>query len=231
MQPSGQHDKQDVASSLRQQILSLQISPGQMLDEAELAQAFGISRTPLREVIQRLGGEGYLVFRKNRGAKVAPMDLTTLRQFFQAAPMIYAAVARLAAENATASGIRSLKEIQKTYRAAIAAGDGNSSALENHRFHAEIGVMAASAYLLPSLNRLLIDHTRIGQIFYRSNNSRDSDRIRKAADQHDELIAAIGSHSPAEAVEITLRHWALSRDQMERFVQPDPLPFEIAGGF
>ena len=97
----------------------------------------------------------------------------------------------------------------------------------NYRFHQVIGEMAQSPYLMPSLNRLLIDHTRIGAVFYQSNNPSDKQRIAKAADQHDQMIAAFEQRSAAEAVQLTLEHWELSRHQMEQFVTPDPLPFEI----
>ncbi len=45
---------------LRQQILSLTLEPGSNLDETKLGQEFGISRTPLREILQKLAGEGYV---------------------------------------------------------------------------------------------------------------------------------------------------------------------------
>ena len=89
----------------------MEIAPGQLLDETALSVEFGISRTPLREVIQRLCGEGYLSSQENRGAKVSSMDFASMRKFFQTAPMIYAAVARLAAENANEAQIEKLKNI------------------------------------------------------------------------------------------------------------------------
>jgi DNA-binding GntR family transcriptional regulator len=219
--------KQETATTLKRRILSMEIAPGQLLDEAELAEAFGISRTPLREVIQRLAGEGYLVLEKNRGAKVASMDLATMRQFFQAAPMIYASVARLAAENGSAKTVSKLKEIQTAYRRSIADKAVTETAMHNHRFHEQIGVMAASPYLLPSLRRLLIDHTRISQTFYRVRAKGDVERIAAAADQHDAMIEAFERHAAADAVELTLAHWSLSRDSLERYVSPDPLPFDL----
>ncbi|MEL6691377.1 MAG: GntR family transcriptional regulator, partial [Pseudomonadota bacterium] len=51
--------------------------------------------------------------------------------------------------------------------------------------------------------------------------------VKRACDQHDELIAAIEAQEPSLAVDITLQHWDLSRDRMERFVRPDPLPFDV----
>ena len=219
--------KNELVSELKHQILTLALKPGEMIDEKELSLAFGVSRTPLRETIQRLSGEGFLELSQNRGAKVASMDLDTIRQFFQAAPMIYAAISRLAAERAEPADIAALKAIQKKYRDALAREDASEAALCNHAFHAQIGDMAQTPYLLPSLNRLLIDHTRIAQRFYRTSNQDDVTRVKKAADQHDELITAFEEHQPSKAVDITLQHWELSRDQMEKFVRPDPLPFDI----
>ena len=62
---------------MRRRILTLDLKPGTMLDEVMLANEYGVSRTPMREVIQRLNGDGYLVIEQNRGAKVAPMDLSS----------------------------------------------------------------------------------------------------------------------------------------------------------
>lgn len=223
------NDKHTVAETIKQRVLSMQLAPGALLDETTLSTEFGISRTPLREIIQRLCGEGYLAMEVNRGAKVASMDFTTMRQFFQAAPMIYAAIARLAVEQATPTQIEALKATQLSYRKSIEQGRSSETAMHNHRFHEAIGDMAATPYLMPSLNRLLIDHTRIGQMFYRSKSSHDAIRIEEAANQHDAMIEAFANHSAAEAVELTLQHWALSRDQMEQFVSPDPLPFSLEG--
>ena len=64
---------------LKNRILTLELAPAALLDEVSLAAEFGVSRTPMRELIQRLAGQGYLVLERNRGAKVAPMDLVAMR--------------------------------------------------------------------------------------------------------------------------------------------------------
>jgi len=222
-----QNPKSTCISTLKRRILSMEIAPGQLLDETALSKEFGISRTPLREAIQRLVGEGYLSSQENRGAKVASMDISTMRHFFQAAPMIYASIARLAAEQATTAQLDKLKSVQQSYRTSIATGHAQETAMHNYRFHLVIGEMAASPYLMPSLDRLLIDHTRIGRVFYQSNNPSDQQRILRAADQHDQMIEAVAQNQAAQAVQLTLEHWELSRHQMEQFVTPDPLPFEL----
>ena len=111
--------KKRFLDDMRRRVLIMELEPGARLDETELAAAFGISRPPLREMLRDLAGEGYLVLEPNRGAQVAPMTHRSLRSFFQVAPMIYAAVARLAAEAATPAQIMRLKDTQTLFRAAI----------------------------------------------------------------------------------------------------------------
>lgn len=219
--------KQSCFHDLKHRILTTELEPGADLDEASLSAAYGISRTPLREVLQRLAGEGYVVIQSHRGAKVASMNVGTMRTFFQTAPMIYANLARLAAEHRTPGQLDRLKEIQTEFRAAIRAGDSTAAALANHAFHDLIGRMAQNPYLTACLDRLLIDHTRLSQTFYRPASPADTALIRKAADQHDAMISAIEAGESALAIDLTLQHWDLSRDRMERFVRPDPLPVDV----
>jgi DNA-binding GntR family transcriptional regulator len=87
--------------------------------------------------------------------------------------------------------------------------------------------MAANDYIMPSLRRLLIDHTRVSQMFYRPAAPVETVAIKKAADQHDAMITAIAAHEVAVAVDLTLQHWDLTRDRIERFVRPDPLPMDV----
>ena len=51
--------------------------------------------------------------------------------------------------------------------------------------------------------------------------------VSKASDQHDAMISAFEAQEPALAIDLTLQHWDLSRDRIERFVRPDPLPLDV----
>ncbi|GAB4284038.1 MAG: GntR family transcriptional regulator [Roseovarius sp.] len=219
--------KRHCLEALRMRILRQDIAPGADLDEAALCAEYGLSRTPMREIFHTLEGEGYVTRQGHRGVKVASMDLPTLRTFFQTAPLVYANIARLAAENRRDEEIAPLAAVQAQFRAAAEAGDAGGAALLNHRFHALIGEMAHNPYLLASLNRMLIDHTRLSHTFYRPRSEDEEARVRRAIDHHDEMIAAIEAREPERAVALTIDHWQLSRDRLERFVTPDPLPLEV----
>jgi len=212
---------------LQSKILTMELAPGADLEETALASTYSMSRTPLREVLQRLAGDGYVEIATNRGAKVASMDVSTMRTFFQTAPMVYANIARLAAEKRATRQLDALKDCQTRFVAATQAEDAPAAALENHKFHHIIGEMADNPYLMAGLERLLIDHTRLGQTFYRAAGPDEKELIRKAADQHDAMITAFECREAALAIDLTLQHWDLSRDRIERFVRPDPLPVDV----
>ena len=219
--------KDTCLDDLKRRILALELAPGAALEEAALTQTYGMSRTPLREVLQRLAGAGFITLEDNRGAKVASMDITTMRTFFQTAPMMYANIGRLAAENRTETQLEALKAAQADFVRATKGRDAHSAALANHAFHSIIGDMAQNPYLLAALDRLLIDHTRLSQTFYRAASAEESLLITKAMDQHDALITAIEAQETALIVDLTLQHWDLSRDRVERYVRPDPLPVDV----
>ena len=208
---------------LRRKILTQELEPGFALDEVEISEAYGISRPPLREVLRQLAGEGYVQLVENRGARVAPMSHRSLRNFFVAAPMIYAATTRLAAQNATPQQIARLKDCQMAFRRAIASDDATDRALSNERFHSIIGAMADNEFLMPSLRRLLIDHTRIGMTFYNPRKVDLAPQRNLAADQHDQFIALIEAGDADGAADLAVAHWELSRAWIESFVTPESI--------
>jgi DNA-binding GntR family transcriptional regulator len=221
-------NKQEIYDDLKKRILTLQLQPGSSLDESSLCKHYQISRTPLREVLRALAGEGCVDIVNNRGAYVSAMTHTVLRDFFVTAPMIYSAIGRLAAQNASAQQLDEMREIQHRFRAAIEAGSAADSVYWNQRFHALMGDMANNPYLKPSYDRLLIDHARMSQTFYRPRDTQMQQRMLSALAHHDAMIEAIESGDGDRMVELIVEHWELSHDLIEYFVKPDPLAFEMA---
>ena len=222
-------NKDQLYADLKKQILTLVLEPGSALDEHKLSERYEISRTPLREVLRKLAGEGYVEIVSNRGASVSSMSHKVLRDFFITAPMLYAAVGRLAAQNVRPEQIESMKKAQRHFRAASKNSDAEEMVYWNDRFHSLMGDMADNPYLTPSYNRLLIDHARISQTFYRLRNRDMAGRLDTAVSHHDKMIEAIENGDSQQMVDLIVQHWELSHELMEYFVRPDPLPItEIA---
>ena len=100
-------DGERVAKEIRTSIVRLQLRPGQNLDEAELSEALGVSRTPVREAIIQLIADG-LVVRDGRKARVAPLDLDEVPKLYDALLMSSRMIQRLAAQNRTEDDLISI---------------------------------------------------------------------------------------------------------------------------
>jgi len=218
--------KERFYQDLKRQILTLKLAPGASLDEVSLSKEYDISRTPLREIFQRLAGEGYIEIINNRGAMVSSMDYKTVRNFFLTAPMIYASIGRLATENASREQLSELQEAQDKFRGAVSQKNIEGMVFYNDRFHRLIGGIANNPYLQPSYERLLIDHTRISQTFYRPSDDEMIKDLEEAVDHHEAMIEYIAIGDAERMVALTQAHWDLSKAHMERYVYPDPLPID-----
>lgn len=163
-QAPSQDRKATLAQALRHRICAWNCA-GREPDEVALAEEFGLSRPPVRELMRQMAAEGYIELEANRTARVASMNYDSLRNYFLAAPLIYVATTKLAAVHATQAEIDGLKRIQERFRAAVEGNAVDERVLENDHFHFAIGKMAHNPYLLPSLCRLLIDHARLGKTF------------------------------------------------------------------
>ncbi len=220
--------KENLYNDLKRQILTMDLEPGVSLDETRLGKKYALSRTPVRDIFRRLAGEGFLNIEENRGAFVSPLTYKALRDFFLIAPPIYAVIADLAAKNRTPEQLLALKDTQTRFRAAIASSEPDQMAYYNNHFHLIMGQMADNQYLWPSLQRLLIDHGRIGHTFYRPRNNDMKKKLEMACQHHNQFIEAIENHESNTAKELVYEHWELSRSNIDMFVRPDPLEIELA---
>ncbi|CAI8916902.1 putative HTH-type transcriptional regulator YdfH [compost metagenome] len=223
--------KSTLYDDLKRQILTMELDPDEALDEVAISERYGLSRTPVREVFRRLAGEGYIDIRENRGARVIPMNHSTLRNFFLVAPMVYAAIGRLAVQNFKAQQLVDLKETQRRFRAATVSRDALMMVVENNRFHAIMGEMSGNQYLEPSLERLLIDHARIGHTFFRPRDEDMEQRLQLSAEHHDSFIEAIERRDESAVVDLVFEHWELSRENMEMFIAPNGMKADLPTPF
>jgi DNA-binding GntR family transcriptional regulator len=115
---------------LRRAILSLSIPPGENLEEKELVQRFGISRTPVREALIRLAADGLVVLLPNRGARVAAIDLGDFPRYVEAYDLIQRAATRLAAQRRDHDDLVKIKDAQARFEKAINSASGNISQVQ-----------------------------------------------------------------------------------------------------
>lgn len=123
--------------------------PGDRLVESELAERFGVSRTPIREALQRLETQS-LLERDGRSMIVASLDHNQMAELYQVRRELEGLAARLAARHATAEEIAVLREMVEADDKLV----GNPQALSraNRRFHEQIHLASHNRYLVQQLD-------------------------------------------------------------------------------
>lgn len=155
-----------VYDTLRDEILDLTLMPGEPVDEAGLAERFAMSRTPVREALVRLAGEGLVTMLPNRSTVVSQIDFPNLYTFFDALTLMYRVTTRLAAEFHDAGDLRTIRERQADFARAVMAGDTAGMILTNRDFHAAIAEAGRNPYYTQLFVRLLDEGRRILRLYY-----------------------------------------------------------------
>lgn len=161
----------EVYLQLKQAILDCSIPPGRTFYSAELAERFGVSKTPVRDALRQLSQEGFVEVYPRSGYQVRPVKFQDVHELFDLRGLLGPHAARAAARNITEA---QLAELEAIVEAAYDRGAGHEALIEaNHRFHLLIARAAGNARLLrimesvfdemERLFRLRIDLTRPSQ--------------------------------------------------------------------
>ena len=192
---------------LKRIILEHQIPQGGKLNEAELAAALGISRTPVREAINRLAKEGLVESFPQRGAFVIQFSEEDVFELFLIRENLEGLAAYLAAEKMTGGDLATLESCIRGFKEPYGKKDTQRYAREDFKFHETI-IKLSNARRLINLISTLYDHIRI----FRLTTMGLSNRMKTSLAGHKRIIEAFRSRDAAEAERLMRQHIRHVRD-------------------
>ena len=146
--------KSDVAyAALRGQVLSGQLKPGSRLAQYELARSLGMSITPLREAIRRLGSEGLVDLDTHRTVRVARIDAQEARHLQEVRLLLDPRAAHLAATRRTDDDIAAVRSASARLLPVTRQG-GEQALLAHREFHRAVHLAAHNHVLTRLLDDL-----------------------------------------------------------------------------
>lgn len=157
--------------------------PGDRLVESDLAERFGVSRTPIREALQRLETQSLLT-RDGRSLIVASLDHNQLAELYVVRSELEGLAARLAARHAAPEEVRVLREMVDEDRALL--GDPPALSRANRRFHKQIHLASHNRYLVQQL-----DLVHRSMALLASTSLAAEGRGEDALEEHSAIVAAI----------------------------------------
>ncbi len=155
-----------VYDTLRDEILNLVLQPGEPIDEIGLAERLSMSRTPIREALVRLAGDGLVTLLPNRSTVVSQIDFPNLHHFFDALTLMYRVTTRLAAQFHDQADLAEIRARQDAFSTVVLAGDTAGMIQLNRDFHVAIAEAGRNPYYLQLFSRLLDEGRRIMRLYY-----------------------------------------------------------------
>lgn len=216
---------------LKDLIISVRLEPGARIDESGLAAELEIGRTPIREAILRLAGEGLLESIRGRGYAVKTVGLDDIKALFEALLISERAIAFLAAQRISPAEIEALKKVNEELKQAMADRDYLAVTRLNSRLHRTFYQAARNPFLFYSLNHIQGLSQRLAFLcFMDQGDPGELDaHNRKVSRDHDRIIELLEAGDGAGLVEVITRHIELFHDRVSKYtspggVDPDRLP-------
>ena len=203
---------------LRDEILDLTLAPGSPIDEVQLAERFKMSRTPIREALVRLAGEGLIETLPNRSTMVSNIDFLNLHTLFDAMVLMYRVTTRLAAQNHRPEDLPVIRGFHEDYAAALKARDTLAMIASNVAFHTAIAEAGRNPYYTGLFCRLLDEGRRILRLYYSSFEDRLPLRY---VTEHEEMIAAIAARDVEGADRLAKAHADQIVQQIQQLIARD----------
>lgn len=180
----------EVYEQLRQAIVEGSIRPNERLIESDLAERLGVSRTPVRETMLRLTGDG-LIVRQRSGWVVREHSAEEIREVYEVRAALEGFAAGLAASRATDAELEAIEAIHQSYIDSIQGSSRGHLVEHNDAFH--------EAIIAAARNQLLAEQIhRNGQYYFihRIAGFLSDDEVHISIAGHEELVRALIARDP-----------------------------------
>lgn len=196
--------RQQIYEALKNEILSGALTPGQVISEEALAERYGTSRTPVREVLTTLRRDGLMQYYPHRGYHVTVFKLDDLLDIFQVRMMIEPEAAYLAAGRVMPQDIEHLEALAHENASSNQPGEVN---LRLHRYIAELSGNRLLADLVEQINEKI---WLLGRGYLAPLNPQEPDLA------HFKIIEALGRQDPTGARSAMREHLEQTQQRLSR---------------
>jgi DNA-binding GntR family transcriptional regulator len=207
---------------LREEILRMTLRPGTTLDETSLSERFKLSRSPIREALIKLAGEGLATILPNRTTIVTPIDFLAMPRFLDALDLLQRVTTRLAALLRDDRDIAAIRQAQKAYERSaarsISARDSVPMIEANHAFHMAVARACKNAYYIGFYRRLLDEGRRMLHLHFEFQAANPDLKVEDLAADHTTMVEAIERRDADEAESIAHRHATMFRGRFMRYM-------------
>jgi DNA-binding GntR family transcriptional regulator len=216
-----------VYERLRGEILRLELEPGSPLDEVGLSKRFRLSRSPVREAIIRLAGEGLVTVFPNRSSMVAPLDLRLIPAHLDALELMQRLTTRLAAQNRTDRDIERIEAGEAAFAEAVNRWLLLEMINANHDYHMAIAEAGANPYFTSLYGRILDEGKRMLHMHFSFAAESKVRGLQMLLSEHGAITQAIKDRNLDLAEELAYLHSVEFRKRFTSYLEQNSAAAEF----
>ncbi len=214
--------RSDIYAALRREILSCAIPPGAEIREAEFAERFSVSRSPVRDALLRLEAEGLVVISPRKGYRAAPISIADARDLFEFRAVLEPACAASVAAEASDEDLKSLNRFRSMSGfAADETGVAPSFVAYNREFHLAIARLCANKRIRAATIDLIEQFDRLVTVSISSIE--EGSRRDALIAEHCDIIDALQARDGKRAGRILSRHAGRARKRVLSALSRSPI--------
>ncbi|MBU3653795.1 MAG: GntR family transcriptional regulator [Limnohabitans sp.] len=191
---------EEVAELLRQRIFARELEPGSWIDEVKIAEAYGISRTPMREALKVLAAEGLVTMKVRRGAYVTEVNEKDLSDVYHLLALLESDAAGVVAQRATDAELQALADLHHSLEQAV--NDRETFFRINEEFHQRLLQLADNRWR----EQMVADLRKVMKL-NRHQSLLKSGRISESLHEHQRLLQALQSRDSAMSAQRMREHF------------------------
>lgn len=196
--------REKILETIRDAILKGTLKPGEKVAEPELAERFGISRTPIREAFRQLESEGYLTVIPRKGAVVTALSEQDVQEFYAIKSILEGYAAELAASRLTEKEIEKLEAINERLKTLAKEGDVKAFFRVHNEFHELFLKASGNSKLYELIQQLGLKFNRL-----RMASLSVAGRMEISVAEHDNLLKAFRKHDGSMAEDLVKKTAAI----------------------
>lgn len=206
--------KENAFSQLQKWIIDGTLQPGEKLNDVELAEALGVSRTPIRESLQLLEVQGFVQMFPGKATQVTDVDRESISDLLPPLAALQALSAELCIPNLTESIIKKLRETNKKFALAVEKEDYFQALKTDEKFHQIIVDTANNPYISSMLVSL---QAHVRRLFFHNSII----LTEKSITEHDQIIDLMSKRDGEQVTKVMRENWLRAIEEFHSIEKVD----------
>ncbi|HFK1451379.1 MULTISPECIES: GntR family transcriptional regulator [Bacillus cereus group] len=202
-----------VLNQLQDWIIEGVLKPNEKINDGELAEALGVSRTPVREALQILELSGLVEMVPGQKTKIAPIQLDDIPIIYETMAGLHSIIGKQALQNITDADLKLLSEINDDFQCSIEKQNTKQALQLDIQFHNTISSIAKNQYIEPFLENMQLHVLRLEYLFFQNFIP-----ASQSIEEHHSIIQALQKQDEKQMEQMMTQNWLRPMKEIQKII-------------